>query len=117
VQQAVQHRWKQCWETRHPEWGLLDTGPPSPRVVKLHKGLRKAESSVITQIRTGRIGLAAFLNKARVPGFPSPVCACGQARETAAHVIAHCSRFAEVRGRLADPQSDRLDVRALVSKV
>jgi hypothetical protein len=63
VQQAVRHRWKQRWETRHPEWGLLDAGPPSPRVVKLHKGLRKAESSVITQVRTGRIGLAAFLNK------------------------------------------------------
>ena len=51
-----------------------------------------------------------------MPGFPSPVCACGQARETAAHVIAHCSRFAEVRGRLADPHSGRLDVKALVSK-
>src|SRR5215469_5797736 len=53
-------------------------------------GLRKAESSILTQIRTGRIGLAAFLNRARVPDFPSPMCQCGQAEETASHIIAYC---------------------------
>jgi len=43
-----------------------------------------------------------------VPGFPSPVCPCGQARETASHVIAHCERFAEQRERLKDPHTGLL---------
>jgi len=88
--------------------------PPSRRTVKLHAQLQKAESSIITQIRTGRIGLAAFLNKARVPGFPSPVCPCGQARETAEHVIAHCNRFAERRAALRNPRTGQLDIKRLV---
>ena len=74
-----------------------------------------AESSIITQIRTGRNGLAAFLNKARVPGFPSPVCPCGQARETAKHVIVHCSRFTERRAALRNPRTGQVDIKGLVS--
>jgi hypothetical protein len=35
--------------------------PPNRRVLKLHAGLQKAESSVLVQARTGRIGLAKFL--------------------------------------------------------
>src|SRR6266480_6985275 len=82
-------RWKQRWEAERPEWGLLGTREPGRAAVKQHAALHKAESAVITQIRTGRIGLAAFLNMVRVPGVESPACQCGWARETAAHVIAH----------------------------
>jgi hypothetical protein len=115
TEQALLHRWKRRWTGRPPGWSFLGIGPPGRKAVKLHAQLRKAESSVITQIRTGRIGLAAFLNKARVPGFPSPVCPCGQARETATHVIAHCSRFAGRRASLADPRTGHLDIKGLIS--
>ncbi len=91
-------------------------GPPNRKTVKLHAKLQKAESSVITQIHTGRIGLAAFLNKARVPGFPSPVCPCSQASETVTHVIAHYARFMEHRERLKNPRTGQLDVKGLVSR-
>jgi hypothetical protein len=116
AQQALLHRWKQRWQDRQPGWGFLGVGPPNRKRLKMHAVLHKAESSIITQIRTGRIGLAAFLNKARVPGYPSPVCACGRARETAAHVIAHCERFAGCRERLRDPHTGQLDVKTLVEK-
>ena len=65
----------------------------------------------------GRIGLAAFLNKARVPGVESPACQCGWARETAAHVIAHCPRFAGVRHQIADPRTGQVNVRSLTSSL
>jgi hypothetical protein len=113
---ALLHRWKRRWTGRPPGWSFLGVGPPSRKTVKLHAQLQKAESSVITQIRTGRIGLAAFLNKARVPAFPSPVCPCGQARETATHVIMHCERFAGRRWKLLNPRTGQLDVKGLVSK-
>src|SRR5947207_3332505 len=47
--------------------GLHRCGPPGGKAVKLHAVLQKAESAITTQIRTGRIGLTAFLNKARLP--------------------------------------------------
>jgi hypothetical protein len=115
-QRPVMSAWRRRWEAHRHEWGLVGVGPPSGKAVKLHSGLHKAESSVITQIRTGRIGLAAFLNKAQVPDFPSPVCQCGQANETAAHVIVHCPRFAEARRGLIDRGSSMVDLRSLVTK-
>jgi hypothetical protein len=36
-------------------------------IIRFHSSLQEAESSVITQIRTGRIDLAAFLNRAQIP--------------------------------------------------
>ena len=59
--------------------------------------------------------MASFLNRARVPGFPSPMCQCGQAEETAAHIIAYCPRFAEQRRSIANQLTGRQDVKALVS--
>ena len=86
--------------------GTYKSRAASEEPPKIHKELKKAESSVLTQIRTGRIGLAAFLNKARVPNFPSPICQCGQAEETALYIIAYCPRFAEQRQGLAVGRPD-----------
>ena len=58
--------------------------------LKLHEHLKKAESSVLVQARTGRIGLAHFLAKVQVPGFETPSCRCELGDETAEHVLLHC---------------------------
>jgi hypothetical protein len=110
-------RWKQRWEAERPEWGLLGVREPGRAAVKRHAALHKAESAVITQIRTGRIGLAAFLNQARVPGVESPACQCGWARETAAHIIAHCPRFAGARHQIADPHTGQVNIKSLTSSL
>ena len=55
-----------------------------------HAGLQKHESSLLVQIRTGKIGLKAFLHSRRVPGVTSPGCECGAGRETALHLILEC---------------------------
>ena len=60
--------------------------PPTKERLKLHDGLRKAESFLFIQMRTGKIGLRAFLFERRVPDVMTPVCACGDGRETARHV-------------------------------
>ena len=112
-QRALERDWKERWEANPPTWGLVGVTAPNRNMLKLHRDLRKAESSLITQIHSGCIGLAAFLNKMNVPGYESPTCQCGQARETATHVIIHCPRFAEIRHILEDPASGQLDIRAL----
>jgi hypothetical protein len=47
---------------------ILEDTPLNEAVLKLHSGLRKAESSVLVQARTGRIGLAKFLYNCKVLG-------------------------------------------------
>ena len=58
--------------------------------LKIHAPLKKAESALATQIRAGKIGLADFLYKRRVPGITSPACPCGWHRQTPEHVIMFC---------------------------
>lgn len=58
--------------SKSPQLGVVGVGPPNRKVLDLHKGLRKAESAISIQARRGRIGLAAFLSKVKVPGYETP---------------------------------------------
>ncbi len=64
-----------------------------------HKMLRKAESSVAVQMRSGKIGLNAFLNRIRVPGI-DPDCRCGWRRQDVKHILLFCPRSREDKPRL-----------------
>ncbi|PQE15358.1 reverse transcriptase protein [Rutstroemia sp. NJR-2017a WRK4] len=56
-------------------------------VLKLYRQLKKAESAILIQMRTGRIGLAHFLSTAKVPDFPTKQCQCWHGWETPRHVL------------------------------
>jgi hypothetical protein len=90
--QQVQEAWTRRWASgKAPArcWNVC-TGYPTPEVLKLHNGLRKAESAVLIQIRTGRTRLAFFLYKVGVPEYISGQCLYGEGRETPRHVIIDC---------------------------
>lgn len=67
-----------------------DKMPYKAAILRLHADLPKPHSSLLTQIRTGKIGLAAFLHRCRVPGFESLACPCGWQWETAKHIVLGC---------------------------
>jgi hypothetical protein len=71
--------WLQQWQSsaKSPPNPDLVEAPPETNVLKLHEGLRKAESSLAIQLRMGTNGLDAFLFQARVPSVTSPLCSCG----------------------------------------
>jgi hypothetical protein len=52
---AWRNRW-QKQEAKGKDQGFWDqiVKPPDPTILKLHKGLRNAESSILVQLRTGR---------------------------------------------------------------
>lgn len=77
-----------------------DTPLFGPEATEKHRGLRKHESSVLTQLRTGKIGLRAFLFQRRVPDVPTPLCRCGTARETPEHLALDCPDEEEGRAAL-----------------
>ena len=88
--------------------------PYKAAALRLHATLPKPHSSLLTQIRTEKIGLAAFLHQRRVPGFESPACPCGWQWETAKHVILNCPRFTRERWQLRQ-QVPSTDLQQLTS--
>ena len=89
-----------------------DLGPDQ---YMLHFGLRKAESSMLTQARTGKIGLRAFLFERNVPTVRTPVCPCGLGEETVRHLIADCSQLDDARQHLRHRYRTGRDVRQALS--
>jgi len=75
---------------------------PSKEVLKLHGDTHKAISSIIVQLRTGNIGMKAFLHDRHVPGFESPLCECGTEPESVRHVFLSCPLNVEDRSTLLD---------------
>jgi hypothetical protein len=65
--------------------------PSNKGALKLHSRLRKAESLVLVQARTGRIRLARFLYNHKVPGIEVAQCMCRAGEETPQHVAAYCT--------------------------
>ena len=109
---VLQSRWENQWRSRRIPWGELYPRPPRRNNLRLYQGLTKACCSILTQIRTGKTGLAAFLHRRRVPGITSPYCPCGQGAETPKHILIHCERFQAAR--VALEESGRVDIRYLL---
>lgn len=88
-------RWKDKWKgyqdglpsyTRSP----AQTGALYDERLGLYANMPKAQSSVAVQLRTGKIGLRAFLYKRRVPGIKSTGCECGWRYQDAHHMLIFC---------------------------
>ena len=108
LQKLFTKEWEDQWEEKkrrsYPGWQTF-CQKPHKNNLKLYKKLQKAEASLLLQIRTGRIGLASFLFRAGVPDFPTPLCVCGQAEETAKHITSSCSFYSRQRQQVSfNPQ-------------
>ena len=88
----AKERWEKRWEH------YLSTIPESRKTPahkeslgrqrnKLHQRLRRAEGSLAIQLRTEKVGFAAFLHARRVPDVVSPACQCGWRRQDPKHVV------------------------------
>jgi hypothetical protein len=87
---------------------------PDSTILRLHKDLQKAESTMLVQLRTGRTGLRHFLSKARVPGYESEECSCGTGPETPRHILLHCPHETERRTALREALGSQLDLSRLL---
>jgi hypothetical protein len=122
---ALKRDWEARWERLHSNANAdrfwrneepADSPSFDGKALEKHTGLRKHESSLLTQIRTGKIGLRAFLFDRKVPDINTPRCSCGYARETAAHLVLNCPDVEEDRERLratlrTNPMQNSIDFR------
>jgi hypothetical protein len=101
---TIKDLWLQQWQSsaKSPPNPDVVEAPPGMDILKLHEGLRKAESLLAIQLRTGTNGLDAIFFQARVPSMLSPLCSCGRGQQTAKHVLIFWPRYAWARHELRD---------------
>ncbi|EKG09000.1 hypothetical protein MPH_14030 [Macrophomina phaseolina MS6] len=122
INQAVMDEWKQTWRDNERGRQLFKLVPePSRKILALHRGTPRAMSSLMVQMRTGKIGLRHFLYQRRVPGVTSGECDCGRGLQTVSHVLYVCSKFNELRLTFRTPdergrRSWTTDLRKLLSQ-
>jgi hypothetical protein len=106
---ALLNQWQQRWNRSVSETQAQrqrQTPPPaefsqiSIKALSKHEGLHKHYSSLLTQVRTGRVGLRAFLFERKVPDIATPWCQCGEGLETAAHLVLDCGELLQQRNEL-----------------
>ena len=95
TQETTLNEWKKRWQKVIADY--RDTAAQNPawsgkEIDRRHKGLTKAQSSLLSQARTGHIGLNAYLAQRKVPGV-NPACRCGIEAETFEHIVLECPQI------------------------
>ncbi|KAK7062334.1 hypothetical protein R3P38DRAFT_2678851 [Favolaschia claudopus] len=76
----------------------IDKTPPGQATLRWYKGLPRTQCSILTQLRTGHIGLNAYL--ARFGLVDSDLCPTCREPETVNHFLLTCRRFSQQRDDL-----------------
>ncbi|KAJ5159354.1 zinc knuckle domain protein [Penicillium coprophilum] len=92
-----------AWEKAWKKGGSRRTARRTRRMIEAPnksnltywKGLRKATTSVLIQLRTGIIGLAEYLSK--IKRKDSPRCQCDLGNQSVRHVLLECPLLEELR--------------------
>ena len=86
--------WTKDWSEEKRVSALRRIQPtPSRSIQILHKSVKRSKSSLITQMRTGKTGLKAFLYSRRVSGLKDEQCECGSRKETVRHTLIESKLF------------------------
>ena len=104
INKTVSQSWQAKWaaETRGRAT-FRHTPRPTKKVLQLHEDLSKRQSSMLTQLRTEKIGLQDFLFNRHAPDIADPRCVCGEGRQTVTHVLLRCRKFRILRRQVLGP--------------
>jgi hypothetical protein len=91
ISKWAREKWKDRWTNGATGAHLQVLARTSDKKVrKLYTNRRKAESSLLVQLRTGKIGFNDFLYSRGVPQVRSKRCACRMGDMTVKHVVLTC---------------------------
>jgi ribonuclease HI len=91
----TKNKWAQLWRTSKTGQTLRTLTPTiTKQTLEIYKGLPRAACSVLTQARTGKIAVKAYLHA--INRAEDNKCACGQV-QTVPHLLLVCPIFADLR--------------------
>ncbi|RAO74378.1 uncharacterized protein BHQ10_010390 [Talaromyces amestolkiae] len=109
------NRWKEQWDGaehgRHLHW-IIRT--PAKKVLLLHEGLRRAWSSVLIQLQTGKSALRGYLASVNIED--SPICQYGRGNQTMVHVLVLCPLHTQLRTETLYVEAREINDRKLLSE-
>jgi hypothetical protein len=91
-------RWRERWQKTEKGRTIARYRPyPTREAVQLYKDRTRVFSTILILLRTGKIGLRAFLFGMKVPGIEDPQCECQQGEETVQHYLLECTKWNQQR--------------------